>query len=142
MTAWERRRSYAGSVAALPPVSPDSLTWRFTRAGGPGGQHVNTSATRVELECDLARAGFAEAVSERLISRLGPVVRVVAADTRSQRRNRELAEHRLHDLLEQAARVPRRRRPTAPTKASAERRLTEKHRQSERKAARRTPPDD
>jgi ribosome-associated protein len=126
----------------LPPASPDSLTWRFTRAGGPGGQHVNKTATRVELDCDLRLAGFPAPVTERLVARLGPVVRVVAADTRSQRRNREIAEQRLHEQLAAAAVVPRRRRPTRPTAGATERRLADKRRRGERKASRAALPDD
>ena len=68
-------------TTVLPPIAPDALSWRFTRAGGPGGQHVNTSSTRVELECDLALAGFSAALTDRLVAKLGPVVRVVVADT-------------------------------------------------------------
>ena len=60
-------------AAALPPIAPEALTWRFSRASGPGGQHVNTSSTRVELDCDIAAAGFPAALTERLIARLGPV---------------------------------------------------------------------
>ena len=82
-------------AAALPPIAPEALTWRFSRASGPGGQHVNTSSTRVELDCDIAAAGFPAALTERLIARLGPVAHVTVADTRSQHRNRELAEARL-----------------------------------------------
>ena len=90
-------------AAALPPIAPEALTWRFSRASGPGGQHVNTSSTRVELDCDIAAAGFPAALTERLIARLGPVAHVTVADTRSQHRNRELAEARLRAQLEAAA---------------------------------------
>ena len=126
----------------LPPIAPEALSWRFTRAGGPGGQHVNTSSTRVELECDLALAGFSAALTERLVTKLGPVVRVVAADTRSQRRNREFAEERLREMLTAASVVPRKRRPTKPGKAAVERRLDDKRRRSDRKAGRTWKPDD
>jgi len=126
----------------LPPIAPDALSWRFTRAGGPGGQHVNTSSTRVELECDLSLAGFSGTLTERLVNKLGPVVRVVVADTRSQRRNREIAEERLREMLSAASVVPRKRRPTKPGKAAVERRLDDKRRRSDRKAGRTWKPDD
>ena len=126
----------------LPPIASDALSWRFTRAGGPGGQHVNTSSTRVELECDLSLAGFSAALTERLVNKLGPVVRVVVADTRSQRRNREIAEERLREMLSAASVVPRKRRPTKPGKAAVERRLDDKRRRSDRKAGRTWKPDD
>jgi ribosome-associated protein len=129
-------------TAKLPPIAPDALTWRFSRAGGPGGQHVNTSSTRVELECELAAAGFSPALTERLVAKLGPVVRVVVADTRSQRRNREIAEERLRDMLTAASVVPRKRRPTKPGKSAVERRLDDKRRHSSRKAERTWRPDD
>ena len=127
---------------ALPPIAPEALTWRFSRAGGPGGQHVNTSSTRVELECDLASAGFPPALTARLVAALGPVVRVTASDTRSQRRNRDLAEERLRAMLTEASVVRRRRRPTAPGRGAVERRLEDKRRTSERKSARTWRPDE
>lgn len=129
-------------AAALPPIAPEALTWRFSRASGPGGQHVNTSSTRVELDCDIAAAGFPAALTERLIARLGPVAHVTVADTRSQHRNRELAEARLRAQLEAAAAVPRTRRPTRPGRGAVERRLAAKQRQSGRKADRSWRPDE
>lgn len=124
-------------AVSLPPVAPESLTWRFSRAGGPGGQHVNTSSTRVELECELRRAGFSEQITERLVTRLGEVVRIVVSDTRSQQRNRDLAEQRLRDTLAAAAVVPRRRRPTRPSRGAVEERLADKRRRSDTKRERR-----
>lgn len=126
----------------LPPIAADALTWRFSRSGGPGGQHVNTSSTRVEVVCDLAIAGFDPEVTARLVAKLGPVVSVTAADTRSQRRNRELALARLHEQLEAAAVVPRRRRATRPGRGAVERRLAGKREQSQRKAGRSWRPDE
>src|SRR5258705_9555761 len=91
----------------------DELEWRFTGSGGPGGQHANTSNTRVELRFDVARSpSLGPRERQLLLERLGPVVRVVAADTRSQARNRELALERLRDRLAAALRTPRARRPT------------------------------
>lgn len=117
----------------LPPPAPEALTWRFSRAGGPGGQHVNTSSTRVELDCDLRQSGYPPAVVDRLTGKLGEVVRVTASDTRSQRRNRELAVERLMAQLDAANVVPRTRRPTRPKRSAVEQRLSDKHRASRRK---------
>ncbi|MEX2294100.1 MAG: alternative ribosome rescue aminoacyl-tRNA hydrolase ArfB [Acidimicrobiales bacterium] len=116
------------------------LTWRFSRSGGPGGQHANTSDTRVEVRFDIAAsAGLGPRQRSRLIDRLGPVVRVVVSDERSQLRNRELALERLAIRLADALRVTTPRRATRPTKGSVERRLQGKRRQADRKAARRRP---
>src|SRR3954447_16590825 len=80
--------------------------WRFTGSGGPGGQHANTSNTRVELRFDVeASPSLTDWQRERLIGKLGPVVRVVAADERSQTRNRQLALDRLRTRLADALRV-------------------------------------
>lgn len=124
-------------AVSLPPIAPEALTWRFSRAGGPGGQHVNTSSTRVELECDLSLTGFPPVLIERLTAKLGPVVRIVVANTRSQLRNRELAEERLRETLAAAAVVPKNRRATRPGRGAVEERLSDKRRQSERKQQRR-----
>ena len=120
----------------LPPIAPEALTWRFTRASGPGGQHVNKTSTRVELDCDLSMSGLPAPLVERLTAKLGPVVRVVAADTRSQTRNREIAEQRLIETLQRAAVVPRTRRTTRPKRGAVEERLSEKRKHSERKQGR------
>jgi ribosome-associated protein len=123
------------------PVS--ELSWRFTRSGGPGGQHANTSDTRAEVRFDVAGSpSLGPRQRARLLERLGPEVRAAASDERSQARNRELAMRRLADRLEDALRVREPRRPTRPTLASKRRRLDEKRRQSERKAGRRGPSDD
>ena len=120
----------------LPPLAPDALSWRFTRASGPGGQHVNKTSTRVELDCDLALCGFGAALTERLIGKLGPVVQVAVADTRSQTRNRDLAERRLLEILTAASVFPRPRRATRPRKGAVENRLATKRKTSERKSDR------
>jgi ribosome-associated protein len=115
------------------------LAWRFSRSGGPGGQHANTSDTRVEVRFDIAGSpSLGPRQRARLQERLGPEVRVVAADERSQARNRALALERLAERLARALRVEPPRRATRPTKASVRRRLEGKRRQSDRKAGRRS----
>ncbi|MGQ0618137.1 MAG: alternative ribosome rescue aminoacyl-tRNA hydrolase ArfB [Acidimicrobiia bacterium] len=122
------------------PLKEVSL--RFSRSGGPGGQHANTSDTRVEVRFDIEGShSLAPDQRERLRQRLGTEVRVVADDERSQARNRSLALERLAGRLADALIVPRSRRATRPTRGSVERRLTAKRRQSERKAARRSTED-
>ncbi len=123
-------------------VAADDLEWRFSGSGGPGGQHANTANTRVELRFDVAAArSLGPRQRARLLERLGPLVRVVASDERSQLRNRELARARLAERLAAALRVEPVRRPTRPTLASRERRLTDKRRRAERKEGRRPPED-
>lgn len=118
------------------------LEWRFTASGGPGGQHANRSNTKAEVRFDVvASPSLLDVHRERLLERLGPVVRVVADDERSQLRNRDLALERLRGRLAEALRVERTRRPTAPTRASQQRRLEAKKRRSDTKRARRPPPD-
>jgi ribosome-associated protein len=121
----------------------DELEWRFTGSGGPGGQHANTSNTRVEVSFDVAGSpSLGPRQQARLLERLGPTVRVVASDSRSQVRNRELALDRLRSRLADALRIPKPRRATSPTKAAKERRLAAKKRRSEVKRRRQTPPND
>lgn len=116
------------------------LTWRFSRSGGPGGQHANTADTRAEVRFDIASsAALGPRQRARLLERFGPEVWVVASDERSQARNRELAMDRLAAKLADALRVTAPRRATRPTKGSVERRLEGKRRQSARKVARRPP---
>ena len=114
---------------------------RFSRSSGPGGQHAQKSDTRVEASFDVeASSALSQAQKRRVIAKAGPVLRAVAQDERSQWRNRELATERLVESLREALRVPRRRRPTKPTKASRERRLEAKRRRGDTKRLRR-PPD-
>lgn len=116
------------------------LDWRFSGSGGPGGQHANTANTRVEVRFDItASPSLGPRQRARLLERLGPVVRVVARDERSQLRNRELALERLRERLAAALAIDRPRVATKPSAGSAARRLTEKRRRSERKQARRRP---
>jgi ribosome-associated protein len=111
---------------------------RFSRSSGPGGQHAQKSDTRVEATFDVeASASLSDAQKRRVVTRAGPVIRAVAQDERSQWRNRELATERLVESLREALRVPRRRRPTKPSKAAVERRLEKKRRRAQTKRLRR-----
>jgi ribosome-associated protein len=113
---------------------------RFSRSSGPGGQHANTSATRVDASFDVERSqALTDAQKRRVIARAGPVLRAVAQDERSQLRNRELATERLVAALREALRVERARVPTKPPAAARERRLEQKRRRSETKRLRRPP---
>ena len=125
------------------------LTVRATRAGGPGGQHVNTSSTRIELLWNLERSRAPSAeqrarLREKLASRLDGDgnIRVVASAFRSQHRNREDAEERLVALVRRALQVPRIRRKTRPHRGAVEARLDAKRRESEKKRRRRDVVDD
>jgi ribosome-associated protein len=114
------------------------VAFRFSRPGGPGGQHAQKNATRVEALFDVeGSSGLTPAERERVLRLLGPVVRAVAQDERSQLRNRELATERILEQVKEAAAVPRVRRPTKPTAAANERRLEEKKRRSATKRLRR-----
>ncbi len=114
---------------------------RASRSSGPGGQHANVTASRVEAVFDVeASAALDEGQRARLLERAGPTVAAVAQDARGQARNRELALERLAGKIAAALRVAPRRRPTRPTRASRERRLQGKRRRGERKRGRRPPP--
>ena len=116
---------------------------RTSRSSGPGGQHANVTASRVEAVFDVERsAALDEAQRARLLDRAGPIVAAVAQDARSQMRNRELALRRLAEKIAAALRIPRRRRPTKPTRAAKQRRLEQKRRAGERKRTRRRPGSD
>jgi ribosome-associated protein len=116
---------------------------RTSRSSGPGGQHANVTASRVEAVFDIeASHSLDEARRVRLLDRLGPVVTAVAQDGRGQYRNRELALSRLAAKIGAALRVPRHRRPTKPTRSSRRRRLDAKRRAGERKQSRRRPSAD
>jgi ribosome-associated protein len=116
------------------------LTLRASRSSGPGGQHANVTASRVEASFDvLSSQAISEAQRERLLAKLGPRVSAIAQDERSQSRNRELALKRLGERIEQGLRTPKRRRATRPTAASRERRLTAKRQATERKRRRQAP---
>ena len=120
------------------PLSEIEL--RAMRSSGPGGQHANVTASRIEASFDVtASAALSESEKQRICARLGPRVRAIAQDTRSQARNRELALERLRERLEDALRPRKRRRATRPSRGARERRLEQKRRASERKRARRKP---
>jgi len=126
----------------------NELTVRATRAGGPGGQHVNTSATRVEIVWNIDHTRALDPaqrahVHARLAARLDSAgnIRVVATEFRSQRRNREAAETRLATMIARALIIPKRRRPTRPTMAARRARLDSKRRRSDTKKRRRGSPD-
>jgi len=116
------------------------LTLRTSRSSGPGGQHANVTASRVEAIFDvLGSPSLSESERERVLAAAGPRLVAIAQDERSQARNRELALARLSERLAQALAVPKRRRATRPTAASRERRLQAKRRATERKRERRPP---
>jgi ribosome-associated protein len=120
------------------PLSEIEL--RTSRSSGPGGQHANVTASRVEAVFDVeASATLDEGQRARLRERSGPVVTAVAQDARGQARNRELALQRLAEKLAAALRVQRRRRPTRPSRSARLRRLEQKRRAGERKRGRRRP---
>ena len=122
-------------------IPRSEIELRFSRSSGPGGQHAQKSDTRVEAIFDVeSSAALSDVQKRRVVARAGPVLRAVAQDERSQWRNRELATERLVETLREALRVPRRRRPTKPTKASVEKRLERKRRRSDVKRLRRPPP--
>jgi ribosome-associated protein len=115
------------------------IAFRFSRSSGPGGQHAQKSSTRAEALFDVAEsAGLSEAERKRVLAKLGPVVRAIAQDERSQLRNRELAADRILEQLTEAVKVRRRRRPTKPSTASREQRLDDKRRRGATKRLRRT----
>jgi ribosome-associated protein len=128
------------SVTRSVAIPLDEIDFRVSRSSGPGGQHAQKSETRVEAVFDVeASAALSPVQKRRVLSRLGPVVRAVAQDERSQLRNRELALERLAERLREGLRVQRRRVPTKPTAAARERRLEEKRRRGETKRLRRPP---
>lgn len=123
------------------PLSEIAL--RASRSSGPGGQHANATASRVEASFDvLYSQALTEAQRRRLLARVGPRVSAVAQDERSQARNRELALQRLAERIARALVVPKQRRATAPTAPSRERRLAAKRRDAQRKRERRRPSED
>ena len=131
-------------VTAGVAIPRAELVIRATRSGGPGGQHVNTSSTRIELLWNAATSqALSEAQRARVLSKLATridadgTLRVVASQSRSQRQNRVAAEERLTELVRRALIVPKKRIPTKPSRAAKEARLAEKKRRGEKKRMRR-----
>jgi ribosome-associated protein len=121
-------------------IPAEEVTVRASRSSGPGGQHANVTASRIEAVFDVAAsATLTEEQKRRITGRLGPRVAAVAQDARSQARNRDLALERLAHRLGAALAPVRPRRPTRPTAASDRRRQEAKRRQADRKRARRAP---
>ena len=121
-------------------IPMEELEWRFSSSGGPGGQHANTSNTRVEVRFDVAGSpSLGPRQRARLLERLGPVVRAVAADERSQARNRQIAVERLRARLADGLRVEAPRRPTRPSRSARHARLEDKRQRSQTKRLRARP---
>ena len=118
-------------------VSAGEVAWRFSPSGGPGGQHANRANTRAEASLELSiLKGIDDEVRERLMARLGPVLRVAVDSSRSPARNRRRALDEIEERLRAALQVDPKRQPTRPGRRAVERRLATKRRRSERKADR------
>ena len=131
------------SVAGGPEIPLAEIELKTSRSSGPGGQHANVTASRVEAVFDVeASSALTDAQRRRLLNKLGPRVSAVAQDARGQARNRELALLRLAAKISEGLREPKRRRPTRPSRAAKERRLEQKRRAGERKRTRRRPSGD
>jgi ribosome-associated protein len=131
-------------VTASVEIPRTELVVRATRSGGPGGQHVNTSSTRIELLWNVtASQALTESQRARVLQKLGTrmdsdgFVRVVSSESRSQRQNRTAAEERLAELVRRALVVPKKRIRTKPPRRATEARLAEKKRRGEKKRWRR-----
>src|SRR5919107_3043829 len=125
-------------IAAGVAIPLAEIAGRRSRSSGPGGQHANVTASRVEALFDVAAStALDERDKARIVERLGPRPRAVAQDARSQARNRELAVARLARRLAGALHVPPARRSTRPTRSARERRLADKRLRAQRKSARR-----
>jgi ribosome-associated protein len=142
-------QSNAIRISSTLEIPRGELEFRASRASGAGGQHVNKTSSRVELTWNVRRsAALSHEQRERIISRLHSRItdagdlRVVASDTRSQFRNRQLAEQRLAERIRTALAPVKKRRPTKPTKAAKEKRLASKKKHSTKKQERRHPIDD
>ena len=119
------------------------VAFRFSRSSGPGGQHAQKTSTRVEALFDVeASAALTPSEIQRVLERIGPVVRAIAQDERSQLRNRQLATERILEQLREATKIRRPRRATKPTASSEKRRLEAKRRNAATKQLRRAPTDD
>lgn len=124
-------------------IPAEELVWRYSPSGGPGGQHANKSNTRVELIFEIAESAVVSDSQRAILSGVfGPRLRVVVDESRSQMRNRQVASERLATKLAGALKPKRVRRPTKPGRGAKERRLSNKRKQSQRKANRRVSYDD
>ena len=131
------------SIGGRASIPLSEITVRASRSSGPGGQHANVTASRIEAVFDVAASeALSDEQKQLIISRLGSRVVAVAQDARSQSQNRELALGRLRDRLEQALHVERPRTPTRPTRASKLRRREDKRAQAQRKRQRQPPTDE
>jgi ribosome-associated protein len=140
MQAMERESIRATRSVSL-PVSEIEL--RVSRSSGPGGQHAQKTSTRVEAVLDIETStALSEVQRRRVLTRVGPTLRAVAQDERSQARNRELATERLVEKLRQALAVPRRRVPTTPSARARRRRVESKRRRARTKQLRRPPAEE
>jgi ribosome-associated protein len=129
-------------VAEDTVIPLDEIELRASRSSGPGGQHANVTASRIEAVFDAAASETLTDRQRALLQRkLGDQITAVAQDARSQARNRELALERLREKLAEGLRRPKPRRPTKPSRAARQRRLEQKRKRSERKAQRRPPSD-
>jgi ribosome-associated protein len=143
MVSAEDRPAHALRIDDSLSIPLAEINLRSSRSSGPGGQHANVTASRVEASFDvLASGALSDSQRERLLARAGPRVTAVAQDARSQARNRELALQRLGERLAASLRPVKPRRPTAPSAASRERRMADKRRTAELKRERRPPERD
>lgn len=126
-----------------PFIPVGEITLRASRSSGPGGQHANVTASRIEAVFEVEDSlALDQAQKARIVRKLGPVVTAVSQDARSQTRNRDLALERLEAKLAGALAVPRRRRATRPSRAAKQKRLESKRHQSRKKQDRRRPGPD
>ncbi|MDQ5894898.1 MAG: ribosome-associated protein [Actinomycetota bacterium] len=126
-----------------PFIPVGEITLRASRSSGPGGQHANVTASRIEAVFEVGSSFALNDVQKARVTRkLGPVVTAISQDARSQTRNRDLALERLEEKLANALAVPRRRRPTRPSRSAKQKRLDSKRRQSRKKQDRQRPESD
>lgn len=123
-------------------LDSSALRFRFARSGGPGGQHVNTSSTKVTLQFSIADCGLPEPDRAKLVAHFGPVIQFTESQSRSQLRNRKVVLERLLEAVDATLTSSQQRRKTRATKGSVERRLADKAKHSQRKAQRRWRGDD
>ena len=123
-------------------VPAAAVSFQFARSSGPGGQHVNTTSSKVHLTIDLALCGMSDTVRARLMAAHGPTVTVVSEQSRSQWRNRHLAMTRALALLDAGTVAPARRIPSKPSRSSQRRRVDSKVKRGQLKAQRRQRDDD